>query len=150
MKNGKIIGSIIFFIISGLFFVLTYGFPTGQSNELGPSFMPRMYASFLFFLSIILLFQGIKENSTNKKSEPIYKNIALVALIMFLFVVYVFLIPYLGFYLVSIAFMVVFLKITQVKNLFKILLVSGATNLFIFIFFQKMLHVPVPVGSLFS
>ena len=151
MKNEKVIASIIFFIISGLFFVLTLDFPTGgQSHDVGAAFMPKVYAGFLFLFSLILLIQGIKENIKKDESEPMYQNIALVVGIMLLTIVYVLLIPYLGFYLVSVAFMILFLKLTKTTSLKIIFLVPVGANLFIFIFFQKMLHVPVPIGTLFT
>jgi len=152
LKNEKIIGSLIFFVFAGLFFILTLDFPTvGQPKDVGPAFMPRVYASFLVFFSLILLIQGIKARSKKETdSEPLYQNMAVVAGTMLLTVVFVFLIPYLGFYLISIIFMMIFLKITKVKSIWTIIFVSIGTNLFIFTFFEKMLNVPVPAGLLFS
>lgn len=152
MKNEKIIGSIICFVISVLFFVLSLDFPTiGQPKDVGPAFMPKLYAGFLVFFSLILLFQGVKENSKKEaNAEPLYQNVVLVSFTMILTIAFVFLIPYLGFYLISFIFMVLFLKFTHVKNIWTILLVPAGTTFFIFVFFQKMLHVPVPTGIFFS
>lgn len=152
MKNEKIIGSLIFFVFAGLFYVLTLDFPViGQPEDVGPAFMPRLYAGFLGTLSLILLFQGVKERLKKKSdSEPLYQNVIVVASIILLTLIYVFLIPYLGFYLISIIFMVLFLKITKYKNIWTIIFVPIGTNLFIFIFFQQLLKVPVPAGILFS
>ncbi|WP_449537551.1 tripartite tricarboxylate transporter TctB family protein [Ferdinandcohnia sp. Marseille-Q9671] len=151
MRNEKIIGSILFLIIAGLFFVLSLDFPSvGHPADVGPGFMPKMYSGILTLLSIILLIQGIRE-IRNKKTETqtIYENFGLVVGIMALSVIYIFLIPYLGFYLVSAIFIILFLLLSRVKKIITIILVSVGTNLFVFLFFEKMLLVPVPVGSLF-
>jgi len=152
LKNEKVIGSVIFLIISGLFFVLSMDFPTvAVTTDVGPAFMPRMYTVFLALLSIVLLIQGIKEKIKKEKySITNYENIGLVLIIMALTVVYVFLIPYLGFYLVSLIFIITFLFISRVKKLWTILFVSIFTNVFVFVFFEKLLAVPIPVGMLFS
>lgn len=152
LKNEKIIGSLIFFVFAGLFFILTLDFPTiGQPKDVGPAFMPKVYASFLVFFSIILLIQGIRERLKKENdSEPLYENMAVVVGTMILTIIFVFLIPYLGFYLISIIFMMIFLKFTKVKSVWTIVFVSLGTNLFIFTFFEKMLNVPVPTGLLFS
>ncbi|PFG06791.1 tripartite tricarboxylate transporter TctB family protein [Bacillus sp. es.034] len=151
MKNEKIIGSLICFVIAGLFFVLSLDFPSvGQPKDVGPAFMPKLYAGFLVFFSLILLFQGLKKKLKSTNSEPSYENMVLVACTMILTIGYVFLIPFLGFYLISFIFMALFLKFTRVKSILTILLVPAGSTLFIFIFFQKMLHVPVPTGILFS
>src|SRR5699024_12080599 len=125
-KNEMVIGSVIFLIISGLFFVLSMDFPTVvATTDVGPAFMPRMYTVFLALLSIVLLIQGIRENIKKEKSSITnYENIGLVLIIMTLTVVYVFLIPYLGFYLVSLIFIITFLFISRVKKLLPILFVS--------------------------
>lgn len=152
MKNEKVIGSVVFLIISGLFFVLTLDFPTvAATADVGPSFMPRIYSFFLALLAIILLIQGIRENIKKEKdSVTTYENIGLVLIIMLLTTVYVFLIPYLGFYLVSLVFIILFLLISRVKKISSIILVSIFTNVFIYVFFERLLHVPIPMGMLFS
>lgn len=152
LKNEKIIGSLIFIVFAGLFFILTFDFPTvGQPKDVGPGFMPKVYASFLVFFSLILLFQGIKEKTKKEnESDPLYQNMKIVVGTMILTIIYVFLIPYLGFYLISIIFMIIFLKFTKVKSVWTIIFVSLGTNLFIFTFFEKLLNVPVPTGLLFS
>src|SRR5699024_6487567 len=134
------------------FFVLSMDFPTvAVTTDVGPAFMPRMYTVFLALLSIVLLIQGIKEKIKKEKySITNYENIGLVLIIMALTVVYVFLIPYLGFYLVSLIFIITFLFISRVKKLWTILFVSIFTNVFVFVFFEKLLAVPIPVGMLFS
>ncbi|WP_180994370.1 tripartite tricarboxylate transporter TctB family protein [Bacillus sp. Marseille-P3661] len=150
MKNEKIIWSIIVIVIACLFFSLTFSFPKNLTpTDVGPGFMPRLYAIILVLFSMILIFQGLKEKKQTE-DQPESGNIKLAFLTMFLTIVFVALIPVIGFYVITPIIMIIFLKMTRVKNLLTILLVPAGTTLFIFIFFHKMLKVPVPTGIFFS
>src|SRR5699024_7666640 len=118
MKNDKIIGSIIFLILSGIFIILTLNFPSSnQDFDVGPAFIPRISAAFLTLLSLILVIQGIIENNKGGQKEKVslYSNVFLVFSSIILFIVYVFLIPIIGFYFTSSMFIVIFLLLNKVK-----------------------------------
>lgn len=141
-----IIGIII--VLIGIFFIAnTLDFPDLTLEPVGPAFMPRLYSILLIFLGSILIIKALREKAENKETES---NMKYALISMLIVVVYVLIIPLLGFYISTFIFSLTFLFFSQVRN--KIILVSipvGAI-LFIFIFFDKILKVAIPVGSLFS
>lgn len=151
MKNEKVIASIIFIIVSGLFFALSLDFPSvAQPNDVGPAFIPRISAGFLTLLSIILFIQGIIEiKNKEQESESLYHHIFLVLVVMILTILYVFLIPILGFYIVSGLFIIIYLILSKIRKVSLILAIAIGTNLFVYLFFELTLKVPVPSGILF-
>lgn len=148
MKNEKIITSVIVFLVASLFLFLTFDFPENKVRDVGPAFLPKMYVYALYLLCVSLFIQGLRERRNTDQLKM--NNMLLVFLSMVITVVYVFFIPYLGFYLITLVAMLALLLLTRVKNYLTLILVPAGTALFIFVFFEKMLKVPVPAGMLFS
>lgn len=149
MKNEKVIMSIIIIAFSSLFLALTFTFPENPAADIGPAFLPRAYSVALYILAIALLFQGLKE--MKKQNEETNKNsLLLVFWMIVVTVLYVYLIPIIGFYIITPIVMIILLRLTKVKNIFTLTLVPAGMTVFVLIFFEKLLSVPVPSGTLFS
>ncbi|NEU30129.1 tripartite tricarboxylate transporter TctB family protein [bacterium LRH843] len=149
MKNEKIITSIIIFVFATLFLVLTFSFPENRAKDIGPGLLPQFYSVALYLLCIALFIQGLKDMKKAGQASPSESNMLLVFLSMIVSVIYVALIPYLGFYLITLIAMILLLKITRVKSLLTLTLVPIGTTVFILVFFEKLLKVPVPTGMFF-
>ena len=148
MKNEKIITSIIVTVFASLFLVLTFSFPENRARDIGPGLLPQIYSVALYILAIALFIQGLRDNQRSKQVSS-SQNFLLVFLSMVVVAVYVFLIPYLGFYLITPIIVAILLKITRIKSILTLTLVPIGTTVFILVFFEKILKVPVPSGVLF-
>lgn len=143
-----IIGIVVIGI--GLFFIAnTLSFPNITLEPMGPAFMPRMYGAILIFLGLILAITTLKEKK-KEENENEEKNMKYVLLSMLIVLTYVLLIPYFGFYIATLAFSVVFLIFSKVYNKIVLVSVPIGTVLLIYVFFDKILKVAIPLGSLFS
>ena len=141
-----IIGIVI--VLVGIFFIAnTLDFPDLKLEPIGPAFMPRLYSILLIFLGLILVIKALREREEKASTES---NIKYALLSMLIVIVYVLLIPLVGFYISTFIFTIVFLYFSKVRS--KIILISIPTGaiVFIYICFDKILKVAIPVGSLFS
>lgn len=144
MKIANLIGSLVGMAVAVFFFYHTFAFPVVQSQETGPAFMPRIFAVALMILSIILLIQSFftKEKAPETKMK-------MIGLTMGIVLIYLLLIPTLGFYSSTILFVLVLILITKLKKPILLVVIPVAVPLFVFVFFEKMLRVPIPTGILF-
>jgi putative tricarboxylic transport membrane protein len=147
LRVPTIIMSVIIIGISGYFYSMTKAFPQNQMQDTGPDFMPRIYCGFLIFLSLILL---VKEVVSKKREEKKENTILYAVVAMGMIFIYLFLIPYTGFYLSTAAVIISFLLFTKVKSLYTLSAVPLGTIAFIYIFFEKFLSVSLPLGALFT
>lgn len=144
VKIQNIVSSILAILFGAITYYYTMGFPDVPGSITGPAFMPRIYAVSLIGLGLILLCKSLF--FSNEESNPSAKKVLLFVL---LFIVYVVLIPILGFYLSSIIFLVVLLLMNSVKKVVYLVSVPTGVVLFLFVFFQQLLNVPLPTGFLF-
>lgn len=146
MKTSNIIGGTLTILIAALFFYQTYSFPHSSIQLTGPEFMPRVYCMIMIILGVILIISSIKQGEDiEEKQSMIYSIIA-----MAITGVYVFMIPISGFYLTTAVLLIVLLLFAKVRSIVTLLSVPAGVLLFIFFFFERMLNVNVPLGSLFS
>jgi putative tricarboxylic transport membrane protein len=147
VKIPNIVISIILIIVAGVFYSLTFQFPKMAMQDTGPAFMPRIYCGILIILGIILFIQGIKTKTTNNTAESTMK-FALTS--MGFILVYLVIIPVIGFYLSTVIIVFGLLLFSKVRNKIVLVSVSLGTALFVYVFFGKLLKVSIPLGSLFS
>lgn len=134
----------------GIFFITnTLEFPELTLEPMGPAFMPRLYSILLIFLGLILAIKALREKK-NQENTSVENNMKYVLLSMLIVLIYVLLIPYLGFYVSTLVFCFVFLVFSKVNNKVVLILVPIGTISLIYIFFDKILKVAIPLGSLFS
>jgi len=103
--------------------------------------MPRMYSVLLFLCGILLIIQSFK------KSGNIHvENKKLMALIVLLVFLYIILMPILGFYIVTPVFLFIALWFLKVRRKWSLILVPFLATFSVFLFFQYLLKVPIPLG----
>lgn len=144
MRKVNIISSLIAMAIAIFFYYNTLDFPSIKSTETGADFMPKIFSGGLMILGIILFVQSFftKEKSPEEKMN-------MIALTAGILLIYLFFIQLLGFYSSTILFMIALLLITKVRKMTILIFVPVGISFFIFIFFEKMLKVPIPSGFLF-
>lgn len=144
MKTPNIIISIISIIFGVLVYVFTLDFPQLTGSDSGPAFMPRIYAIFIMIFGISLLVKSIF--FSNEEANPISKKVLIYIL---MFIIYICLIPLIGVYGSTVLFLVFMLWFSQVRRLVVLIAVPAGAVLFIFLFFQQLLNVPIPGGLLY-
>ncbi|MFD1067031.1 tripartite tricarboxylate transporter TctB family protein [Oceanobacillus locisalsi] len=144
MKTSNIIASTIFIIGGILVFFYTNSFPSTPGEDVGSAFMPKIYASFLTILGVILLFKSIFINNEEGKG-----NIVKIIMYILTFTIFIILIPILGFYVSAIIFLIMLLVISKERNKFYYLILPIGIIVFIYLLFQQLLNVPLPEGLLF-
>lgn len=147
MKKPNYISGLIVIIIAGFFYSLTFDFPKLDNQIIGAEFMPRVYCILLLILGCLLLIQGFR----NKKEENDEENTLKYSLgSMLAVLIYLIIIPIIGFYISTILLVFSLLVFSKVRNKIILIVIPIGTSLFIFIFFQMLLNVSIPLGSLFS
>jgi len=147
MRTANIISSFIAVGIALLFYVMANQFKDIPVQDTGPAFMPQLYAGILVILAILLFINSIKAKDNSKSSSS---NSKLVFLTMLLITLLISLIPVLGFYIVTPLAVVAFLLMCKEKNLFILIGLPLGIVLFIYVLFQKLLLVPIPLGKIFQ
>ncbi|NEU30191.1 tripartite tricarboxylate transporter TctB family protein [bacterium LRH843] len=145
MKKVNMYSGLVVILIAAIFYSMTLSFPVQAVEETGPAFIPRIYSGILIFLGILLVIQSLRE-----KNELERVNMMTISLVIGLVFVYVFFIQFIGFYIATFLFLVTFLWFMKVRKMAVLLGVPISVMLVVFIFFQKILVVPIPLGSLFS
>lgn len=147
MKKPNFISAVLIILFAGFFYAQTFDFPQLDNQLIGAEFMPRFYCILLIILGGILLFQRSTEKDEGDQEESTMKySIGAMGLV----ILYVIIIPFVGFYLSTILMVLGLLLFSKVKNKIVLVAIPVGTSLFIYVFFQILLKVSIPVGSLFS
>jgi len=126
---------------ASVFFIQTYQLPEVSSLQTSAAFMPRMYSVLLFICGLLLLLQSFRK-SGNIKVE----NKKLLSLLVLLLLLYIILMPIIGFYVVTPVFLFIALWFLKVRGKWSLILVPSIATLSVFLFFQYLLKVPIPLG----
>lgn len=147
MKIPNIICGLFIMLVSGIFYAQTFSFPKLDLNEIGPTVMPRIYCGILFILGGIVVIQGLLDKGPKEEKENTmgYSGAAMGIVLLFLI-----LIPVIGFYIAAALFVAGLLLFSKVRNYIVLISIPIGTVLFIYVCFEKLLKVAIPVGSLFS
>lgn len=145
MKKANIMSSVIVAAIAILFFYLSLGFKKLESQELGAAFMPQVYTVVLLGLAIILFVQGLRTEKPVPSENP-----KLVLMSIGVIFIYILLTPLLGFYISTLAAVSAHLWFSKVRKPISLILGSVLITLFVYVFFQRLLDVPIPLGVFFS
>lgn len=147
MRIPNLVSGILTISLAGFFYSKTFNFPQLQTQELGAEFMPRVYCTLLIILGGILIIQGLRDKSEKNQKE---NTMGYAVMTMLIVLVYLVIIPLLGFYISTVLVVFGLLVFSKVRNKIILFTIPIGTILFIFIFFQKLLKVSIPLGSLFS
>ena len=147
MKKPNYIIALLIIIVAGFFYSQTFDFPQLDNQLIGADFMPRVYCILLIILGCILLIQTYRDKDDTEEEESTMKY----SIGAMLFVIlYVIVIPYIGFYISTFLLVLGLLLFSKVKNKIYLIAIPVGTSLFIYVFFQILLKVSIPMGTLFS
>jgi putative tricarboxylic transport membrane protein len=174
-KYGDIYASVFLLIFSGTMFVSSFGIKQLTHSRIGSQFLPQVVSIGIFLLSLILLYQGIKQMKAIKKVEALdtknidekqvvtAENVVIkeqhedpkqylgVVITLGLIIIYVALLPYLGFILASIAYLFTQMCLLAHKSKRKywlFLVISIMVSVSVYYLFKNVLYLMLPAGIL--
>lgn len=155
-KYSKIVPD-LFFIIFGITVLLIIPTVVKQSSDavIGSRFFPIVTTTAIIALSTLSLFSNIirifkseiQEPDKNKKME-IIKYIKII-LILFLLICWIILIPYTGFLITTITFVILAMLLMGNRNVKYLVIIPMIFVPMIYYIFIKVLNVSFPEGTLF-
>ncbi|BCJ87701.1 tripartite tricarboxylate transporter TctB family protein [Effusibacillus dendaii] len=145
MKKGEMMISIIIISLCIVFLWMLRDFPPALSKEdVGPALFPGILLGVLLILSIVQLFMSIRGKSILVKLVDNKLQIVAGGLLL----LYILLIPILGYLLVTPLFLVILSRLLKVKSWMVSVFYSLAMSGLIWYFFEKVSGVPLPSGIL--
>lgn len=162
MAMGELLLGIILIIVSLVIYLKSGNLPNFNEGILNAGSFPKLIATLLGLLSLILVVSKAKE-LLNQKLElskmnvrdyikEIYIEYKLVFFALISFFLYIFFMKYTGFILTTISFIIVsglIIGPKKKKDVVLITAVAGAITLIIYFFFKNVLHVRFPTGLFF-
>lgn len=144
MRKPVLLISFVVIVLACVFLVQTLRFPAADSQDIGAAFMPRVYCLALIILGIVLMVQEWR-----KAPEVNQGSIKMALGAMAGTVIYIYLITVIGFYVITPVMGFLFLWVMKVRRPFVLLGIPLGISVFIYTVFGKILHIPLPEGSLF-
>ncbi|MBT5186698.1 MAG: tripartite tricarboxylate transporter TctB family protein [Kordiimonadaceae bacterium] len=152
MKRINIIFGIIGLVISACVFYMLNSFPEGQPGEVGADFFPYILAYGLGISSLVLVLQSVNRKAL-EPAEPfnIFEagiqraGISLVATI-----IYCLAMDSLGFLFCTMVYLPLMMFLLKERKYFKMILVSGAITITVFLVFSSFLNITLPLGTIYG
>lgn len=151
MINSNRIISIILLIISSYVWFTANAYPERTGAGPGPNFFPQMAAIILSFLAILLFFQKVSHDEENELNNiPFEKSdIKRFGLIFVALIALIFLATYIGFFVASVIFIIVWMLLMKEYRWKFMLILSISFSLGITLLFELLLGVQIPHGFLY-
>lgn len=150
LKKPDIISGLIGILFGVYILVTAARFPQDVVMGIGPAFFPMMLALALIFFSCLLIcfaFLGKSKGTVEKFNfkDP-GKQRAIIALIVT--IIYSLLLNVLGFIVTTILYLFGLMFLLEKRDYLSMSLISVGLTLGVFIIFEKLLHIALPVGFL--
>jgi len=150
VKKDDILSGCILIAISIYFLRESNSLPPSSLGIPGSAFFPRLVCFAFVIFGGILIIRSFKKGEAERKITLILKqDLIRVLAVILLCGIYIFSIPFLGFILTSILFIVFLMFIFQVKRIGIIILWGFLVTLIIYFIFKILLKVPLPAGMFF-
>lgn len=151
MINSNRVISIILLIISGYVWFTANGYPERTGAGPGPDFFPQMAAIVLAFLAILLFFQkSLRDEENEVDNVPFEKSdVKRFILIFVTLIALIFLATYIGFFVASTIFIIVWMLLMKERRWKFMLILSIVFSLGITLVFELLLGVQIPHGFLY-
>ncbi|WP_170977340.1 tripartite tricarboxylate transporter TctB family protein [Halorussus salinisoli] len=130
-------------------FVASRDFPSGFGDSPGAAFFPRLIVSIITLLAGVLFVWSVVSSET-RTYDVSATDVRRFAVPVTLLVMYVALMPILGFVIDTVAFLVVLTLYSGVKSYWRSGALAVGLSLALHYVFGEFLHIPLPEGSLVS
>ena len=129
-----------------------YFFFKASSMPRSASLFPQIVAGLIFLLSAAMVFKAahdVRGSGGEDAGAPAGKiHVARVVVFVALTAAYIFLIPRIGYFVVTPLFMLVMYTFLRALGIFKALVISVGFSVFIYFLFIWFLKLPIPMGLL--
>lgn len=164
-KYNDVFSGFFLLVVSVVMYIATYSFEALTTTVVGPAFMPQIISVAIGVFSILIIVNGFRKVRHEKKEETIpepvvevhddemtpgeqdsYKPVIMTLLLM---VVYVILMPIVGFLITTILYIFLQMMILSHKTTRKIwlfALVSIVSSIIIYYVFRNVFYVMLPTG----
>jgi len=147
MRLANIIVSLILLVFSGFYAFLIAKLPDRNlPNTLGADFVPWVLAGMLTVLSLVLLVETIVSKHDQSRVSLPKRDLLGITGLLILIALYVKLMSYLGFVLVSIVFLAVLTWFAGSRKPLGIIVFSITTTAAVYLLFHKFFNVQLPTG----
>jgi putative tricarboxylic transport membrane protein len=142
IRHTDKIASGLLLLLSAAVFVISADFPRGP-GETSPAFFPRLIVSLIALFALVQLVQSIQFD-VEEAHEITLSNVGTVAIAAGLVIGYIVVMPFLGFLLSTIAFLVVSMHFSGVDRVSRSVPISIGLALALHYVFVVFLRVPLP------
>lgn len=150
MRKANIIISIILLGFASFYAYLIANLPARDlPNTLGAAFVPWVLAGILTGLSLTLLVSSILMRSKGQRVSLPGRELLGIAFLLLLIVCYIKLMPFLGFLIASIVFLMILTWLAGARKPLEMIIFSVTTSTLVYLLFHKFFQVQLPAGILF-
>jgi hypothetical protein len=144
--NNERISSLFFLLLSLFFLVASFGMPIGKPSAPGAGFLPLFLAVIMVLVSGGIAWKAFIRPQTTS-SEALEKGeVIRIVLLVVGFALYCALLSVVGFYVLSLLYLIYFMKLFSVPKWWTILLVAIITTVCSYFLFELFLQIPFPKG----
>ena len=149
MKTGTWVAGLFLLLLSSAIWILSSSFPPSDiANTPGPNFFPRMVASIMVVLTVLMLIENVRKNEKSKLFDWASPGMVRNLLLFVLSAVYCGLLGYIGFLILTPICLLIMMLIMQRKGMLGWMMFSSlAATAAIYLVFQVLLDVPLPEWS---
>jgi putative tricarboxylic transport membrane protein len=149
MSRRDIIAAIMLLFFSALYAWAAFDIPNRTiPNTPGPSFFPFVIITIVGILSLALLAKGISGLRSDNNQSVQTQASHLPATTMVVFLVYLVLLPWIGFVIASIAFFAILMLLYGCRKPVKIVIWSLVLPVGLFVIFTQAFQILLPSGPL--
>ena len=154
MRKAEIIFGIAAIALAALFFVISGSFPSARGHDVGMAFYPRILVVLIVLLSLAVIIESVKKmrgaSASEEDAQPLFETaeggVRRVLLVIGLTLAYAYLLGILGFVVVTPFYLLILMMSLKAGKLWKMILISAATTLVIYVAFRIFLRIPLPIG----
>ena len=144
--TGQLLVLFAIFWMGLLFYLISYSFPRGfLTGPVGAWTIPRVWFFALIPVSILTLIQIVRGKDD---PDPKWGNVRLVAIILATLIITSGVIPYIGYYISSVIFIVITMWMLGSRSKIELIAVPVGWVLFSYFIFAELLGVRLPIGSI--
>ena len=147
MRRADLLIGIALLAFAALYYQQTYEIVRGlASDKLGPTFFPRLLAGALGAAALALIWRALSNRSDPEPLRPV--RVGLFAGTLALTLVYVLLLPSLGYPIATALFLAAMIATLGYTRLVGLVGTSVGVTAVLYLVFVRALHVLVPMGPL--
>jgi putative tricarboxylic transport membrane protein len=144
--NANAWAGVALLIVSLVFLIKSFDYAYSSELGPGPGFFPFWLSAGLLVLSLIYIVSSMRSNSTEKVTMPSGKSLKEVLFLLGSMILFAVLLPYLGFIISSTLFL--FALLFKAYKWHINLLTSAGVSVFLYVLFDLVLEVRLPVSVL--